>query len=281
MVNKYVVRTSKERQTLRQWLEDKKLGKQTIAKLDYLKAISNDKDVVTLDYLLKNNETIYINYSLLEGNESIVDFKHDIDVLYEDDNIIAVDKKRGMLVHSDGNDHNTLLNAICTYLKSKCDDSFVRPIHRIDYETSGVVVFAKNIMAYNYLSSEMENRKIEKEYYAYVDGYIPNDGEVALYISRDRHNSKKYIGFPKEHNNAFTKYKVLKHTNSRTLLSIIILTGKPHQIRVSMAYLKHPVSGDSLYGHGGKVMYLLSYRIKFDLFGKEIEIKTKKDINYL
>ena len=136
-------------------------------------------------------------------------------------------------------------------------------------------------MAYNYLSFEMENKKIEKEYLAYVDGYLANDGRIDLQISRDRHNAKRYVGFPKENNNSFTTYKVLKHTNTRTLLQINILTGKPHQIRVSMAYLKHPVTGDKLYGKEGKTMYLLAYRIKFDLFGREIEIKSKKDINYL
>lgn len=281
MVIKYVIRLSNERLTLREWLENRKMGKPTISKLNALKAICNSSDVISLDYRLKNNELIYINYSLLEDNESVVDYKYDLDILYEDENLIAIDKKKGILVHSDGNDTNTLLNAICTYLKEKGDDSFVRPIHRIDVETSGVIVFAKNIMAYNYLSNLMENKKIEKEYLAYVDGYVSNDGEINLYISRDRHNAKKYVGFPKENNNAFTKYHVLKHTNSRTLLSINILTGKPHQIRVSMAYLKHPVSGDKLYGHDGKTMYLLSYRIKFDMFGKAIEIKSKKDINYL
>ena len=114
-----------------------------------------------------------------------------------------------------------------------------------------------------------------------MEGYLPKDGEIDLYISRDRHNAKKYVGFPKENNNAQTIYHVLKRTNSRTLLSVVIVTGKPHQIRVSMAYLKHPVVGDKLYGKEGKVMYLLSYRIKFDLFGKTVEIKSKKDINYL
>ena len=281
MVNKYAIKLNKERITLREWLENRKLGKPTISKLNSLQAITSINDVIKLDDYLKNNELIYINYSLLEDNSAVSDYQYDLDILYEDDNIIAVDKKRGILVHSDGNDNNTLLNAVCTYLKDKCDDSFVRPVHRIDYETSGVVVFAKNIMAYNYLSYQMENQLIEKEYMAYVDGYVSNDGKISLYISRDRHNAKKYVGFPKENNNAHTTYKVIKHTNSRTLLLINISTGKPHQIRVSMAYLKHPVSGDKLYGHEGKVMYLLASRIKFDLFGRSIEIKTKKDINYL
>ena len=281
MISRYVIRLDKERLTLREWLEKRKLGKATITKLDMLQAICNLHNVISLDYNLKNNEQIFINYSLLEDNETVEAYDYDLVILYEDDNIIAVDKPKGMLVHSDGLTNNTLLNAVVGYLKNKCDDSFVRPIHRIDYETSGVVVFTKNIMSYNYLSWQMEECKIEKEYLAYVDGYLPSDGEVSLYISKDRHNSKKYVGFPKEKNNAFTKYRVLKHTNSRTLLSINILTGKPHQIRVSMAYLKHPVSGDKLYGREGKTMYLLSYRIRFDMFGKEIEIKSKKDINYL
>lgn len=281
MVNKYLIKHSKEKLTLKEWLESQRLGKQTISKLNNLKAISNKDDIISLDYPIKRNDIIYINYSLLEDNDSIVDYNYKLDILYEDDNIIAIDKDRGILVHSDGNNHKTLLNGVSTYLKNKGDDSFIRPIHRIDYETSGIVVFAKNIMAYNYISYQLEKNTVEKEYLAYVDGYISNDGEVSLYISRDRHNAKRYIGFPKSNNNAITRYKVIKNTNSRTLLSINIPTGKPHQIRVSMAFLKHPVSGDKLYGKEGKVMYLLSYRIKFDLFGKLIEIKSKKDINNL
>ena len=228
MISRYVIRLEKEKLTLREWLEKRKLGKATITKLDMLQAVCNLHNVIRLDYNLKNNEQIFINYSLLEDNDNIESFDHNLTILYEDDNIIAVDKPKAMLVHSDGVTSNTLLNAVVAYLKNKCDDSLVRPIHRIDYETSGVVVFAKNIMAYNYLSWQMEECKIEKEYMAYVDGYLPSDGEVSLYISRDRHNAKKYVGFPKEKNNAFTKYHVLKHTNSRTLLSINISTGKPH-----------------------------------------------------
>ena len=230
MINKYIVRLDKERLTLRKWLEQRKLGKPKITKLDMLQAISNSTQVISLDYVLNNKECIYINYSLLEDNEVIEPYKLELSVLYEDDDIIAVDKKRGILVHSDGINSDTLLNAVVYYLKDKSDDSFIRPIHRIDYETSGVVVFAKNIMSYNYLSWQMEDQKIEKEYLAYVEGYLPNDGEINLYISRDRHNAKKFIGFPKENNNAKTIYHVLKHTNTRTLLSIIIVTGKPHQI---------------------------------------------------
>lgn len=280
MVIKYCIRLS-EKQSLKEWLEKRKVGKQTIAKLNNAKAITNIDTVIPLDHVLKNNEEIFINYSLIEDNLSVDDFKYDLDILYEDEDIIVVDKKRGILVHGDGNDHNTLLNAICTYLKAKADDSCVRAIHRIDYEASGVVVFAKNIMAYNYLSYLMEKHEIEKEYLVYVDGYVPCDGEVALYISRDRHNAKKYVAFAKKESNALTKYKVIKHTNNRTLLAVTIPTGKPHQIRVSMAYLKHPVSGDKLYGKEGRIMYLLSYRIKFYLFGRELEIRSKKDINNL
>lgn len=280
MVNKYLVKINKET-TLKEWLENNHLGKETIKKLNNLEAISNSNKVISLDYKLKNREFIYINYSLLEDNDSISSYDYNIDILYEDDGIIAVDKRRGILVHSDGENYETLLNAVVKYLKDKGDDSFIRPVHRIDLETSGVVVFAKNIMAYNDLSYQMENLLIEKEYLAYVDGYLSGDGVVEINISKDRHNAKKYVGFKKETNNSLTKYYILKHTNTRTLVKLIIVTGKPHQIRVSMAFLKHPVSGDSLYGKAGKVMYLLSNRIKFKLMDREIEIKSKKDINYL
>ena len=282
MLTKYVISFKDKAKTLKEWLVKNHLGKINIYKLSELKAFSNETGVIDLDYNLRNHDIIYINYSLLEDNSNISDYKYDISILYEDDNIIAVDKNKGILIHSDGNTTETLLNAVAYYLHSKYDDSFIRPVHRIDVETSGIVLFAKNILSYNFLTYQMENQLIEKEYLAYVQGYIANDGMCELYISKDRHNSKKYVGFKKENNNAITKYKVLKHTNTRTLLKVNILTGKPHQIRVTMAFLKRPIVGDKLYGSDqSKTMYLLSNMIKFYLFERVIEIKSKKDINYL
>lgn len=281
MITKYVV-LNKEKKTLREWLEKNHLGKSNIYKLNELKAFSNEVGTISLDYILKVRDYIYINFSLLEDNSNILGYDYNINILYEDDNIIAIDKNKGILIHSDGNTSQTLLNAVTKYLQSKYDDSYLRAVHRIDVETSGIVVFAKNILAYNYLTYQMENQLIEKEYLTYVSGYIANDGVCELYISKDRHNSKKYVGFKKANNNAITKYKVLKHTNTRTLLKVNILTGKPHQIRVTMAFLKRPIVGDKLYGNDqSKTMYLLSNYIKFNLFDKVIEIKSKKDINYL
>lgn len=282
MLTKYIISSKDRAKTLKDWLVKNHLGKTNIHKLSELQAFSNEDGMINLDYILKNRDVIYINYSLLEDNSSINDYQYDINILYEDDNIIAVDKNKGILIHSDGNTDETLLNAVVYYLHSKYDDSFVRPVHRIDVETSGIVLFSKNILAYNYLTYQMENQLIEKEYLTYVHGYIANDGVCELYISKDRHNSKKYVGFKKENNNAITKYKVLKHTNTRTLLKVNIVTGKPHQIRVTMSFLKRPIVGDKLYGNDQfKTMYLLSNMIRFSLFDRVVEIKSKKDINYL
>lgn len=281
MISKFNI-INKEKKSLRDWLEKNHLGKTNIYKLNELKAFSNEDGIINLDYVFKFRDALYINFSLLEDNSSVADYDYDLSILYEDDNIIAIDKNKGILIHSDGNTSQTLLNAVTSYLHKKYDDSYLRAVHRIDLETSGVVVFAKNILAYNYLTYQMENQLIEKEYLAYVSGYIANDGVCELYISKDRHNSKKYVGFKKATNNAITKYKVLKHTNTRTLLRINIVTGKPHQIRVTMAFLNRPIVGDKLYGNDqSKTMYLLSNMIKFNLFDKNIEIKSKKDINYL
>lgn len=282
MLTKYNINHSDKNKTLKEWLLANHLGKSNIHKLNELKAFSNNDGLISLDYKLKSRDCIYINYSLLEDNHSIEGYNYDIKILYEDSDIIAIDKNKGILIHSDGNTTNTLLNAIVFYLKNKYDDSYIRPVHRIDFETSGVVVFAKNILAYSLLTYQMENQMIEKEYLAYVTGYLSNDGVCELYISKDRHNSKKYVGFKKENPNAYTKYKVLKHTKSRTLLEINITTGKPHQIRVTMAYLKRPIVGDRLYGSDDfKTMYLLSNKISFMLFDQKKEIKSLKDINYL
>lgn len=272
MINCYEI--SKEI-TLKEFLKDYGLSNAYIYKLEQAKAITNNNGYIKSSDILKKGN-IYINFSLLESNDYNINTKSDIEVIYENQDIIAVFKRRGILVHSDGGSNNTLLDEVGSYLLKKGDDSVLRAVHRLDVDTTGIVIFSKNILSHAYLSNLMERQLINKEYHALVEGVISKDGSVDIGIGKNRHDSKKMIAL-KSGKPSFTEYSVLKINKNTTLLKVKIKTGRTHQIRVHMSYINHPVVGDSLYGKGDKLM-LMCKRMSFDLFGKKTVIETKNEL---
>lgn len=272
MINSYEV--NKEI-TLKDYLKQYGLSNSYIYKLEQAKAITNDDGYIKSSDILKKGN-IYINFSLLENSNIDINNKSDLEVIYENQDIIAVFKRRGILVHNDGSGNSTLLDEVASYLSLKGNDSVLRAVHRLDVDTTGIVIFSKNVLAYAYLSSLMEKQLINKEYYALVEGVITKDGSVDIGIGKNRHDSKKMIAL-KSGKPSFTEYNVLKTYKNTTLLKVKIKTGRTHQIRVHMSYINHPVVGDSLYGHSGKLM-LMCKRMSFDLFGKKIVIETKNEL---
>lgn len=275
MINKFDIY---ENITLREYLKKCNLSNSYIYKLNMLKAISGENSYISLDTMLNSGESIYINFSLLETNNCQVSYgKTDLKILYEDDNIIASYKKRGILVHSDGNFTNTLLDEVVNYLAKKGDDSVVRALHRLDVDTCGVVLFSKNLLSYTYISKQMEENKIDKEYLALVEGDLTSGGVIDIGIGRDRHNSKKSVA-TKKGKASYTEYMVLKKEKNKTLLKVKIKTGRTHQIRVHMAYINHPIVGDKLYGKGCGELQLLCKQMSFNLFGRKITIKCEENL---
>lgn len=275
MVNEYYI---KEKIKVIDFLKSMHLSKTNIYKLFQLKAISGKELLKENDEIC--NETLYINFSLLESNETLVPVKGDIDIIYEDNNFIALDKKSNTLIHSDGNNYDTLLNYIVFYLQEKYDDSYVRPLHRIDFETSGVILFSKNIIAHSYVSNLLEENKVFKRYNAICLGHFPKERKkVTVSIGKDRHNSKKYI-VSKTGKEAITTFELIKYSKNTSLLDVIIATGKPHQIRVTLSYLNYPIINDKLYNpnNSNGNMKLLSKEIKFRFLNDEIDILSKMNI---
>lgn len=254
--------------TLKDYLKKRHLSDKNIYKLCSLKAITNDYEILNENSLLKQGENIYINYSLLETNDSLESVKNDndiYDIIFENSELIAIDKKKDSLIHSDGNTSNTLINYLVCYLKEKGDDSYLRPLHRIDVQTKGVCLFSKNILSYTDFEYQMGNNLIEKTYITKVKGILNKKEEITLLIGRDRHNSKKYV-VSKTGKNAITYYEPIKVINNNTLLKVKIITGRTHQIRVTMAHLGHPILGDTLYGKNENGdLQLVSKSIKFSL----------------
>ena len=245
---------------IEQFLMELHLPKKLINDLINNKRIVLNGNILTFGSNIKKNEEISIVLDNYDVND-IIPYKYDIKVIYEDSDIIIVNKERGILIHSDGNTCDTLLNAISYYYRGK-DIGKIRVIHRIDMETTGIVVFTKNIISYHYLNYQMENGLIKKQYIALVKGVFNSESGVIDYpIGSNRHYNNRYV-VSKNGKKAITKYKVIDCKNNISKLLVTIETGRTHQIRVHMAYINHPIIGDSLYGDGDKLM-LHSYLLGF------------------
>ena len=175
-----------------------------------------------------------------------------INIVYEDDDLLAINKKSGMVVHpGNGNTSGTLVNALMHYTKNLSNKEAFRPgiVHRIDKDTSGLMLVAKNDKAHDILAEGFKNKTIKREYIALVCGVIGEDtGVIDAPIGRDAKDRKKMCVTSENSKKAVTHFKVLKRYEHYTLLRLILDTGRTHQIRVHMKYIGHPVYNDPVYG---------------------------------
>ncbi len=176
-----------------------------------------------------------------------------LDILYEDDELIVVNKPAGMVVHpAQGNLEHTLVNALLHHTRhlSKSDNP-ARPgiVHRLDKDTSGVLVIAKNNKTHEFLARQFKKHTVHRVYFTFVDGVVQHDeGICEEPVGRAFLSRKKNMVRPSGGKHATTYYKVLKRFKNETFLEIQPKTGRTHQIRVHMSHLGHPVLGDKLYG---------------------------------
>ena len=209
-----------------------------------------------------------------------------IDIIYEDKDIIVVNKPKGMVVHpANGNPDGTLVNAIL----AKCKDSLsgiggeIRPgiVHRLDKDTSGLLIIAKNDQAHINMSKQIQDRKVIKKYIALVKGVIgENTATIDMPIARSTKDRKKMAVDPKG-KEAITHYKVLQRYDKCTLLEIKIDTGRTHQIRVHMSYIGHPVVGDMQYSNGknefgieGQMLHSKYLEFDHPITGKRLKLEA-------
>lgn len=212
----------------------------------------NNKDIKS-NYKIKINDSIEIIIPepvMLE----VVPEDIDIEIMYEDDDIVVVNKPQGMVVHpAAGNYTGTLVNA----LLAKCSNlsginGVIRPgiVHRIDKDTSGVLVVAKNDNAHKFLAEQIKAHSMKRIYMALVEGVIKNDeGTIDVPIGRHPVERKRMAVVQKNGRNAVTHYKVLERYKANTLVEARLETGRTHQIRVHMSYIGHPLVGDPVYGY--------------------------------
>lgn len=194
-----------------------------------------------------------ISYSIPE--EEILDYKAEnipLDIVYQDEDVAVVNKPQGMVVHpSAGHTSGTLVNALMYHIKDLSSiNGIVRPgiVHRIDKDTSGLLMVAKNDEAHHLLAEELKEKKSHRLYWAIVHGNLPHDkGVIEAPIGRSDKDRKKQAVTAKG-KNAVTHFHVLERFGDYTLVELQLETGRTHQIRVHMAYIGHPVAGDVTYG---------------------------------
>ncbi len=180
----------------------------------------------------------------------------DLPIIYQDEDLVVVDKPKGMVVHpAHGNWDGTMVNALLYHIKDLSGiNGEIRPgiVHRLDKDTSGVMIAAKNDMAHRSLAEQIRVHSINREYVALVHGLIKeNLGRIDAPIGRSTQDRKK-MAVVKDGREAISDYEVLQRFPNYTLVKVKLLTGRTHQIRVHFAYIKHSVVGDPLYGSNRK-----------------------------
>ncbi len=252
----------------------------------YLSQIFEDKSRSFIQGLIEkenvkvNNKVPKSNYKLKRNDEieiiipepeilSVEPEDIPIDIIYEDQDVIVVNKPQGMVVHpAPGNYTGTLVNALLYHCKDLSSiNGIIRPgiVHRIDKDTSGVLVIAKNDESHNKLSEQLKDHSMKREYYALIEGRLKNDsGTIDKPLGRCKKDRLK-IGIVEDGKRAVTHYEVLERYNGYTLIKCVLETGRTHQIRVHMASIGFPLVGDPLYGFK---------RQKFKLEGQVLHAKT-------
>lgn len=245
---------------LRKYLSDAPLS--FIYKLFRIKDIKVNGKRINKEYILQENDLmqIYVTDKQLEEFNKprlVVKTNIDLDIIYEDDNIIIINKPSGILVHGDINEKRiTLTNIVLNYLKEKDEfnenNTFVpSPCHRLDRNTSGLIVFAKNIEALHILEELFKTKEnIKKKYITLVDGLLYGSNKIDAPLYKDEEKNMVYVRNIKNGGkNALTLYEVKETFDNCTLLNVDLITGRTHQIRVHMAHIGHPIIGDGKYGN--------------------------------
>ncbi|MBQ6477639.1 MAG: RluA family pseudouridine synthase [Bacilli bacterium] len=230
------------------------------------KVLVNDK-VVSSSYKVKLNDEVEVDDEL--NFDITVEPKNiPLNIVYEDEYLMIINKESGRVVHpAPGHYDDTLVNGLLFYL-NKDKTNNIRPgiVHRLDKDTSGLMVVAKDEKTFELLGDLISKHKIERHYLAIVDGVIEEDtARINAPIGRDINNRQKMAITDVNGKEAITNIKVLERFKNNTLIECILETGRTHQIRVHMKYISHPVTNDPVYNTSNNDFgqYLHSYKIKF------------------
>lgn len=215
---------------------------------------------------LVNGKTAAKNYKVKSGDSIVLEIPEAVeidiqpeniplDIVYEDKDLLVVNKPKGMVVHpAPGHYSGTLVNALMYHCKDSLSgiNGEIRPgiVHRIDKDTSGLLMVAKNDLAHQGLAAQIKEHSFTREYECVVNGAVKEDGTVNAPIGRHKTDRKKMCVTDLNSREAVTHYKVIENLGNYTHLKCILETGRTHQIRVHMSYMGHPIAGDEVYGNG-------------------------------
>lgn len=280
------VETENEKRIDSYLAEELNVSRSKIQKLVKQGLILVNEKVVSNNYVVKLGDSIVVNddlnYDISVEAEDIP-----IDVVYEDDYLLVINKASGMVVHpAPGHYTGTLVNALLYRFQLSQKDK-MRPgiVHRLDKDTSGLMLVAKNDEVHDALSRMIANKEVERHYLAIVDGVIKHDtGTIDAPIGRDANNRQKMAVTDVHGKEAITHFRVLETFSNHSLVECILETGRTHQIRVHMAYIGHPVSNDSMYGYGkstefGQMLHSKSIRFIHPVTKEELffEVEPPKE----
>ncbi|MBU1106294.1 MAG: RluA family pseudouridine synthase [Candidatus Riflebacteria bacterium] len=234
---------------------------------------------------LKGGEVISVTMRSEEIENKIAATTLDFKILFEDKYIIAIDKPAGLVVHPGaGKEKTTVVSGLLSHTKLSPIGAPTRPgiVHRLDKETSGVMVLAKTREAHRRLSEAFSGRELEKEYLAIIQGHIVNrKGRIEVAVERDKVHRKRMKATSADKGRmAITTFEVVEYLEGATLIKVKIMTGRTHQIRVHMAYTGHPLLGDITYGGkrlpGQTKHFLHSSRLEFQhpITGVKVELQS-------
>lgn len=227
------------------------LSRSKIQKLIKDEKVYVNGKIVSANYKVKSDDYIEVEQELEIDTTTIVKEYIPLDIVYEDDYLLVINKKSGMVTHpAPGNYTGTLVNALL--YKFDWNKDTIRPgiVHRLDKDTSGLMVVAKDEKTLELLSLMIKEKKVKRHYIALVEGLINHEtGTIDAPIGRDSNNRKKMAVTDINSKDSITHFKVLKRYEKNTLVECILETGRTHQIRVHMAYIGHPVVNDPLYNN--------------------------------
>lgn len=240
-------------------------------------------------YIVKLSDKIEIEFSELEQEKIIPPQNIELDIIYEDDNMLVVNKPSGMLTHPSAKEReNTLLNALLYKYGENLSDvnGYLRRgiLHRLDRNTSGLLMVAKNNAAHEFLANQIKQRTVIKKYLAFAKGSFKEDfAELNFPISRHPKQPQK-MAVVEGGKESLTCFRVLERFKDCTYLELDLKTGRTHQIRVHLSHIKHPILNDTLYGGGGykvktQEQVLQSYKLSFTKPFKDdrIELEIEPD----
>jgi 23S rRNA pseudouridine1911/1915/1917 synthase len=252
-------------------LED--MSRNSVQKLIVDGRVTVNEKIVRSNYKTKINDEIKI----IIPEPELLDVKAeniDLSIVYEDDDLAVINKPQGMVVHpAAGHYGGTLVNGLMYHLKNLSSiNGVMRPgiVHRLDKNTSGLMIVAKNDKSHNFLANCLKEHSINRIYYALVEGNVKDDiGKVDAPLGRSEKDRKKRAVTSKNSKVAVTNYQVIKRYGKYTLLKLKLETGRTHQIRVHMKYIGHAVVGDDVYGS------------KLNKFGLEGQLLHSKSVGFI